>query len=295
MNAAGYLAGFLLAIKLSIRFSTGYRNKRWGERGAENQDDFPDALSAQSFLTRTLAILTVLILGYCLASAVNARATYHRDTATFEYHHFIPWLPHSFDQEASWAAFASYQALALSFWALCDWLPGKTSAEEMNERSQNKASKGRRATLLPERLRRLLWVLSINGGLMGVESILQRLDGTAKLLFFMPTHENPQALSHFGPYAYRSNAAQYFNLLWPVSLALWWNFERAARRGLRDRKAFGLRGRHLILVCAMIMAACPIISASRVGAVVSLVNLLVGAAVLWRAQRGEDRRTKPAS
>jgi hypothetical protein len=127
---------------------------------------------------------------------------------------------------------------------------------------------------------------------LGIESIVQRLDGTARLLFVMPTHDNPQALSQFGPFAYRSNAAQYFNLLWPVSLGLWWSLERAARRGLRDSTAFGLRARHLILACAMVMAACPIIAASRVGAVVAVINLAVASAVLWSAQHKEDRRTK---
>jgi O-antigen ligase len=75
-------------------------------------------------------------------------------------------------------------------------------------------------------------------------------------------------------------------------LGLWWNFERAARRGLRDSKAFGLRARHLILVCALLMAACPILSVSRLGAVVAVVNLAVAAVVIWRAQGRENRGTK---
>src|ERR1044071_3826010 len=43
-----------------------------------------------------LAILTVLTLGYCLISAVNARSTYHRQDLSFEYHRYLTWLPHSF-------------------------------------------------------------------------------------------------------------------------------------------------------------------------------------------------------
>jgi len=292
MNATGYLAGFFLAVKLAIRFSTGYRNPRWGERGAEMEGHSREKSAPHRFLTLALAILTVLLLGYCLASAWNARATYNPQTAALDYHPFIPWLPHSYDQSSSWGAFWNYLAMALSFWAVRDWILGKTGAEEMAERSQYQDSRKRRAVLLPDRLRRLLWVLSVNGGLLGLEAIIQRLDGTAYLLFFMPTHDNPQALSQFGPYAYRSNAAQYFNLLWPVSLGLWWNFERAARRGLRDSKAFGLRARHLILVCALLMAACPIISVSRVGAVVAVVNLAVAAVVLWNAQGSKNRGTK---
>jgi O-antigen ligase len=292
MNGAGYLAGFLLAIKLAIRFLTGYRNARWGERGSEIQTDFLGPSTAQRVLTRTLAILTVVILGYCLTSALNARSTYQRVTGIFEYHPFISWLPHSYAQSRSWLYFCNYLAMAFSFWALRDWFLGKTRGEEQAERSQEHDLKGRPASLLPERLRRLLWVLSVNGGLLGIEGIFQRMDGTAYLLFVMPTHGNRQALAQFGPFAYRSNAAQYFNLLWPVSLALWWNLERAARRGLCDRKAFGLRSKHLILACAMIMAACPIISVSRVGAVVAVINLVLAAAILWSAQHKENRKTK---
>ena len=292
MNGAGYLAGFFLAVKLGIRLLTGYRNPRWGGGGIGSQNEFHVRFPAHRFLTRCLAALTVVLVGYCLASALNARATYHPETATFEYHPFISWLPHSYDQSSSWTAFWNYLALAFSFWAARDWLLGKTSAEELAERSEHYDPKGRRASLLPDRLRRLLWVLSVNGGVLGLECIVQRLSGTARLLFFMPTHDNPEAVAQFGPYAYRSNAAQYFNLLWPVSLGLWWSLERAARRGLRDSKAFGLRARPLILVCAMIMAVCPILSASRLGAVVAVANLAAAAAVLWSVQHKEDRRTK---
>jgi hypothetical protein len=298
MNAAGYLAGSLLLVKLAIRFSTGYRNARWGERGSEIQTGAGDSSSAQHFLTKSLAILTAAIVGYCLVSALNARYNYDRPGAFLENARHsvswlpVSWLPHSYDQTRSWAFFWNYLALALSFWAVWDWIMGKTSVEEQAERGQLDDPKGRRASLLPERLRRLLWVLSVNGGIMGVEAIAQRMDGTAKLLFFAPAYFNRAAISHFGPYEYRSNAAQYFGLLWPVALGLWWSLERAARRGLRDRKEFGLRGRHLILGCALVMAACPFFSLSRVGTVVTAANLAVAAGALWSAQHKEDRKTK---
>jgi O-antigen ligase len=209
-----------------------------------------------------------------------------------EYFKFIPWLPHSYDQGSSWQAFCNYLALALTFWAARDWFIGKSAGEERAERSQLGDPRRRRASLLPERMRRLLWFLTVNGGLLGVEGILQRLDGTAKLLFFRSTHDNPQALSQFGPYAYRSNAAQYFNLLWPVSVSLWWSLERAARRGVSKIEAFGVGSRQLLLVFAMIMAACPLISVSRVGAVVAVVNLAVAVIVIWSAQGKEHKKTK---
>ena len=34
-------------------------------------------------------------------------------------------------------------------------------------------------------------------------------------------------ITQFGPYAYRANASQYFNLLWPVCLGFWWTLNRS--------------------------------------------------------------------
>ncbi|MGA2177920.1 MAG: O-antigen ligase family protein [Verrucomicrobiota bacterium] len=297
MNGAGYFLGLLLGVKLIIRFLTGYRNPCWDR----NRDEEPTGGSGERerattghFLSRVLAALTVLLIGYCFVSALNSRSIYNPAVASLEYHSFVSWLPHSYDSASSWQAFCNYLAIALSFWAARDWLLGKTPDEERAERGQFGDPHRRRESLLPERLRRLLWVLTINGGLLGLEGIVQRIDGTPLLLFIQSTHDNPEALAQFGPYAYRSNAAQYFNLLWPVSLGLWWTLERSARRKVSRRDAFGIGSRHLVLVCAMIMAACPIISASRMGAAVAVVNLALAAAVLWSAQPKEDVKTKVA-
>src|SRR5205823_1961818 len=80
---------------------------------------------------------------------------------------------------------------------------------------------------------------------------------------------NPGAESQFGPYAYRSNAAQYFNLLWPVTLGFWWMLHRSVGSGRHTH--------HLLLLCSAVMAACPIISISRGGALIT-VGILVLAA-----------------
>ena len=297
MNGAGYLAGLLLAVKLVIRFLTGYRPARWGgsrDPKATGQLGQHEGASAGRFLTRFLVALTVLIIGYCFVSALNCRSIYNGEVGSLEYHSAVLWLPHSYDGASSWQAFYNYLAMALSFWAARDWLLAKTPDEERDQRSQLDDLRRRGESLLPERLRRLLWVLTINGGLLGLEGIVQRLHGTPLLLFFQPTHDNPDALAQFGPYAYRSNAAQYFNLLWPVSLGLWWTLERSARRKVSRHDAFGIGSRHLLLVCAMIMAACPIISTSRVGAAVAVANLAVAATVLWSAQPKGEGKTKVA-
>jgi hypothetical protein len=216
---------------------------------------------APKFLRVLLAMLTVLLLTYCLVSAVNARATYRDDTLTFDYHECITWLPHSFDATATWSAFWRYFGLACAFWAIIDWLPGKTSAEQRARLWNPARPAAAGIPIFPARLRRLLWVLAINGALLGTEAILQRVADSPRLLFLVTPRIHQTAVTQFGPYAYRSNAAQYFNLLWPVCLGFWWTLKLT--RGSRSK------AHHWVLVCAAVMAACPLISTSRAGALVT--------------------------
>ena len=114
------------------------------------------------------------------------------------------------------------------FWAVRDWLLGKSEGEERAERRT--ASARRRpapAHCCPLACGDLLWVLAVNGGLLGLEGIVQRLEGSGKLLFLVKPRVNPGADTQFGPYAYRANASQYFNLLWPVCLGFWWTLNRS--------------------------------------------------------------------
>jgi len=145
---------------------------------------------------------------------------------------------------------------------------------------------------VPDRLRRLLWVLAMNGGLLALEGIAQRWEGRGNLLFILKPHINQAAEAQFGPYAYRANAAAYFNLLWPVCLGFWWTLQRSREGGSRH---------HLLLICAGLMAACPIISTSRAGAVVDLGLLMAGTALLLKRKKDAvkriftlSRRNRPA-
>ncbi len=283
MNCAGYLLGCFLLLKLAIRFR-GYRAARW-------LDSHP--ATAASRFTLLLATLTGLLLVYCLTSALNARATFDERSLTFAYHQCISWLPHSFDSTATWFAFWTCLGLACFFWSMRDWLLGKSSDEERvrwqnpslprsangsgdilspnSEPHSNRLSVHIIALPLPARLRRLLWILAINGALLGLEAIIQRTANSPKLLFLVQPRIHQTAEGQFGPYAYRSNAAQYFNLLWPVALGFWWTLNRSAQRGRSSH--------NLLLIAAAIMAACTIISSSRAGAFVCLAIVLLAALV----------------
>lgn len=293
MNAAGYLLGGLLIAKWLIRWRAGYTPMRWGELNTESgkrktEDGSEEARKERGknygrLMTMALAILTVVVLAYCLISAINARSTYFYGQNAFEPHDHIAWLPHSYDSHASWESFWMFLGLALTFWAARDWLLGKTSRER-REPADDSALRISHAAF-PSRLRRLLWVLCLNGAVLALEGILQRLSGTNKLLWLVQPFFNPDSVAQFGPYAYRSNAAQYFNLLWPVCLGFWWTLRRETRQSPRAGARVG-SGPHVVLVpCAVLMAAAPIISTSRGGAIIAASALPVAWALLMVAQR----------
>ena len=288
MNGAGYLLGALLLAKWVFR----WRAVRDGSSENARSDNAEIMHSRQTayrkWLTHALAGLTVLLLGYCAVSALNARASFREAEGSFEFRSCIDWLPHSYDRAATWQAFHNYLALALAFWAVRDWLLGEKASAALRQ-----PSAGVRASGLPRRLRRLLWVLAINGGLLGMEGILQRLEGSGKLLWLIRPYHNRTAESQFGPYAYRSNAAQYFNLIWPVSLGFWWALHRGCSTALTEKKTRFLQGaRILLLPAVIIMAACPIISTSRGGAIVAAFEIGLVAAIFFFAYRRSGWRAK---
>jgi O-antigen ligase len=230
-----------------------------------------------------LALLTVAILVYCLISAVNARSTYEANQQVFVYHEHLSWLPHSYDRARTWQVFFNLLALACFFWATRDWLLGLTPEEERVNRVRAEDQAHRRP--LPARLRRLLWILCLNGALLGAQGIAQRLSGTNKLLWFQETRLNKSAEAQFGPYAYRSNAAQYFDLVWPAGLAFWWCLRREERRTRETAPGFRRARHHWLLPCVGVMAACPIMSLSRAGALVTMGMIFIAALILLVAWR----------
>ncbi|MCL5098093.1 MAG: O-antigen ligase family protein [Candidatus Omnitrophica bacterium] len=294
MNFAGFALGILLLTKWIIRWRTGYQPSRWGAPSMEDDDDEKRKRQRWSKgITVTLAVLTILVLLYCLVSAVNARAVFHWDTLGFEYHdHYIAWLPHSYDSSSTWFVFWEYLGLALTFWATRDWLLGKTRKERQKERIESEGEPNlvlprhsNKSWQIPGRLEVLLWILCLNAALLGLEGILQRLDGSGKLLWMVRPRINQEAAGQFGPYAYRGNAAQYYNLVWPICLGFWWTLRQKARRAWTKGVRVGSGPQMLLLPCVVITAACPIISTSRGGAIVAAGGLVSTTVLLLLADR----------
>ena len=264
MNFAAGLLGVLLLAKLFIRKFKNYSAPRWDTRvpGEHRRSRRAPPRAA----TKALAWLTVVLLLFCLVSALNAAATWHPNNHfPINHPHFISWLPHSFDSARTWSYFWMYLGMAAAFWSIRDWLLGRTENEEMLLRHQSLAA----MPALPARLRQLLWVLAVSGFALGFESIVQRAAGSSRLLFLVQPVVNTGGDAQFGPYAYRANAAQYFNLLWPLCLGMWWMLRREGGKKI-----------YFFPVAAAVLAACPIISTSRGGALVS-AGMMAVAAVLF--------------
>ena len=145
---------------------------------------------------------------------------------------------------------------------------------------------------LPVRLRRLFWVLTANGTVLAIQGLMQRVEGGNRLLWLVVPHINNTADAQFGPYAYRSNAAQYFNLLWPAVLGFWWagvsslsRYRSAVRSARQNRLA-------VLLPCVMVMAICPLVSSSRGGAIVLVGSLIMAGGILLQAQWRKSWQTK---
>jgi O-antigen ligase len=295
-NALAYALGALWLTKLALRGTTGYR-PRWHGQGTDPGADRGGARAACArWWPRGLAAIAMWLLFYCAASALNARATFDKDTLEFTYRDgVIPWLPHSYDAQRTWFEFWQWAGLACVFWATRDWLLTKSDRRSRHtDRSEPEVAPDAAEAGLPPRLTRLLWVMCLNATLVGVESILQRLDGTNKLLWLVEPYWNDTAASQFGPYAYRSNAAQFFNLVWPLGLALWWSLLPTARSRGAPHQRVGEGPQVLLFPCVVVLATCPFISSSRGGALIASACLALAGLVLLGATRRRGRLARLA-
>ncbi len=274
---AGHLAGALLIGKWIVRRITGYAPSRW-----------VDSTPFGTWVLRGMALLTVLFLAYVAAGVFNARAVGEYITAgadqgvnlNYVERTPVPWLPSSYDAPVSWNALWRWIGLAWAFWAARDWFLGKTRAERRETDPENIVYPG-------SRVRLWLWVLATSSFALAAISVVQRLDGTNKLLWLItPKHPDPNTIwdyptnFHFGPFNYRGTASEYFNLVWPLVLGFW-KFTRDQERKSRGMNLRMGQGPHVLLLpWALLIASGPIISGSRGGVLVTSL-LAIAVALLF--------------
>jgi O-antigen ligase len=274
VNVYNYILGGLLAAKWIVRIVTRFRPERW---------DGPGGLRGlnSKWIVGPLAFLTVVMLGYTAVAAWNARAEFLMEQQRFEYFPYNKWLPSSYDRVATWGAFRLYLAVACFFWAMRDWIVTKSRRESRPDHElDGEAAIGPAVdetrggyysydpTRFPIRLKRLLWVLSINGAVLALQGTLQRLSGSGNLLWIVKPEYNQYYFQQFGPFNYRSNAAQYLNMIWPITLAFWWALNQ------QRRKKFGEGAEFLLLPMTAMMAAAPLISSSRGGFMMTVAQMM---------------------
>lgn len=302
MNVTGYLLGLLWLGKWISRWATGFRPARWGDAPQEGELVPFWRTWLREWPTTLLALLTILLLAFCFTSAINAAGAYDYTTKKYTpLDGYVDWLPHSFDRHRSWLFAWQYLSIALLFWSARDWLLAKTRRERLagveraNEGENEHSMPRSAAPFLPAKVRRLLWVLCLNGAILAVESLLQRLSGTNRLLWLVAPWFNNDATLQLGPYAYRGNGAQYFNLVWPVCLGFWFSLHLRDLEMSSQRRSAASAGPQTVLLPGIaVMAACPFVSASRLGAIVCALGLVMAAAMFILGLPSKYWKTKIA-
>jgi O-antigen ligase len=264
MNGTGLALGVLWLTKLV------YRRRLAAIPVVSEVSHHQRAPTAEPVFQKLLLGAITLLLLYCLIGVWNARVVYH--FWWLEYRPAISWLPHSYDQHRSWDYFWKLLGLAGLFCGVRDWL--------LSSRS--------RPGHLPVRLQRLLWILAASGLLLAVEGLAQRFSGENRLLWLVEPKVNKTPDTQFGPFAYRSNAAQYFNLLWPVLLAFWLYLKKKARQ--TSTTFWGRHRKKFLLLTCLLIALCPAVALSRAGLLVLLVSLFLAGIIVWIALRRVTRR-----
>jgi O-antigen ligase len=215
--------------------------------------------------TTSFFLLNLLLLAYCAVAYFNPRATFSIQNQDFTYfEHYNARLPTTYDRELTGETLLNLLSLFAFFWCVRYWLLRGW---------QNALNRGRKNPMIfhNRRFRILCWVLTLNAILLSVQATLQRLTKSQKLLWLRDSWwKSPEAC--FGPFSYRGNAAEYFNLLWPLAfgfaLLLLKNRDRTIHRGR------AVDGPELLLIPGLIiLGAAPFLSLSRGGAIAAAFGL----------------------
>ncbi|MBM3821854.1 MAG: O-antigen ligase family protein [Verrucomicrobia bacterium] len=281
INALGWAIGGTGLVRRLLSWAAGHSPPRWGDPPVKDESEpLPGAFILRAAVMKAMAGLTLAILGYVALGLANSRVIEGQLVKES-----VAWLPHTYNAPQTWFALHEYLGLACLFWAAWDWMRGKTREEQESYFEKLPERFNAQVPMIPSRAARFLAFLTANGGTLAVASILQRLSGTGELLWIMPSTIG-DASFHFGPFNYRANGAQYFNLLWPVCLAFWWLSRARHLAGTQLNERTGTGAYEVLFPFAALMGACPIISTNRVGAVL----LIMAAPILYGLLAWDARR-----
>lgn len=287
----GFALGGLLLAKHVVRLRAKYRPHYWGISEADSSK----ALRGSRWLRRASIALIGFILLQTLVAAVNKRAVIDTSDGAPVFFDAIKYLPRSFDAAETWRLLWVYVGLAATYFAIRDWLLTKTPSERQFFRDTTRtrhAPPPLQGAHLPQRLTRLLWTLSFSAAALSLISILQRLDGTDKLLWILQPKIPTPASAQLGPYNYRSNGAQYLNLAWPVIIGFWWFRNRLETERNATAPRIGQDASIILLPLAIITVLGPLLSLSRGGAGVAMAGALAVATIIVMAGNQQNPKRK---
>jgi len=273
ITATGLGLGLLFLGKAGVERFSGHEPNRWGNPG-----------QWRHWSVMAIGGVGVLILLQVAVSVLNARAVAVWTGAGLEldYREVIAWLPSTYDRDASLRAGIRYLGFAGAFWGAWDWLRGKSRHERHREEDGRALQDGGR---VPDRLRWLLWTVAISSAVLALVGILHRLDGSMDVLWLVERSKFRSQMI-FASFPYRANAAQYLNLVWPLTVGFWWALkqEQQAMGGLRVRA--GSSAHPLLLLCVALMVAGIFVAGSRGGIAVTLMELVVVLFVMGMSSKG---------
>jgi hypothetical protein len=183
----------------------------------------------------------------------------------------INFLPVTYGLTQTKFALVKYISVASIFLASRDWFLGGQA-------------KGLSESILINNKRVLYYIFSIgvSSSILSLVGVIQYLDGTDKLLWVYTNHINGGE-GAFGPFPYRSNAAQYLNLIWPIMLGYWFETKAYKRRTRMRKDRLGSDKNILLLLMASVIVLGIFVAKSRGGLIVFIVLLIVSLFFgLWR-------------
>ena len=275
-NIFNFSIGCILILKFFLRkkyLSNSYNNSTL------NNIPLSDFKLKPDYRTKAVCVLNIYMVVYVLISIINPRATFDGELNIFTYNrNYINWLPTTYDKFATIDFLISFTGLIIFFWGFRDWILGEAKLDVFNAAKYDGKSDYPEENIvsshiIPTRLLRILWLLCLNAWVLALVGILQRLDGTDKLLWIKDRIETSYSQQSFGPFGYRGNAASYLNMIIPLTATFYYyksnNYKKYAFKG-----KVGYSQSHLILIPSfIIMVAATITTLSRGGFIVLLLIL----------------------